>query len=61
VAIGTFVLFYGAAEAIAGIATGPLVQYASDLPPDAQAAAAGAVQILWDDFVTATCCFSSDR
>ena len=54
-------LFYGAAEAIAGTATGPLVQYASDLPPDAQAAAAGAVQILWDDFVTATCCFSSDR
>lgn len=52
VAIGTFMLFYGAAEAIAGIATGTLVQYASDLPPDAQAAAAGAVQTLWDDFVT---------
>jgi hypothetical protein len=32
VAIGTFMLFYGAAEAIAGIATGTLVQYASDLP-----------------------------
>jgi hypothetical protein len=52
VAIGAFVLFYGAAEAIAGIATGTLVQHVADLPSDAQAPAAGVVQALWDDFVT---------
>jgi hypothetical protein len=52
VATGVFVLFYGAAEAIAGVATGRLVQHVSDLPPDAQAAGAGVVQALWDDFVT---------
>jgi hypothetical protein len=40
VAAGAFALFYGAAEAIAGIATGTLVRYVFDLPPDAQAAAA---------------------
>jgi hypothetical protein len=33
VAAGAFALFYGAAEAIAGIATGTLVRYVFDLPP----------------------------
>ncbi len=37
VAAGAFALFYGAAEAIAGIATGTLVRYVSDLPPNAHA------------------------
>ena len=61
VAIGTFVLFYGAAEAISGVATGTLVRYVSDLLSDEQATAAGVVQTLWDDFGTATCCSSSDQ
>ena len=52
VAIGTFVLFYGAAEATSGVATGTLVQYVSDLPSDEQATAAGVVQALWDDLIS---------
>jgi hypothetical protein len=52
VAIGTFVLCYGAAEAISGVATGTIVKYAAGLPADEQAGAAGAAQVLWDDFIT---------
>ena len=52
VAVGTFVLFYGAAEAVSGVATGTLVQHVDGLPPDQQAAGAGVVQALWDQFVT---------
>lgn len=51
-AIGTFVLFYGAGEAVLGIATGVLVQHANTVPAQDRAAAAGAVEALWDDFVT---------
>ena len=52
-AIGPFILFYGAGEAILGIATGVLVQHANDVPPGQRGGAAGAVQALWDDFLTA--------
>jgi hypothetical protein len=51
VAIGTFVLFYGAAEAISGVATETLVRYVSDLPSDEQATAP-VWCTLWDDFGT---------
>jgi hypothetical protein len=51
VGVGAFVLCYGAAEAISGVATGTLVQHGSGLPPDGQAGAAGAVQALWDSFI----------
>jgi hypothetical protein len=51
VAVGVFVLFYGAAEAVSGVATGRLVRYVDGLPTDDQAGAAGTVQALWDDFV----------
>jgi hypothetical protein len=53
VALGPFVLFYGAGEAIAGIATGVLVEHANDVAAADRAAAAGAVQELWDKFITA--------
>lgn len=52
-AIGPFVLFYGAGEAILGVATGVLVEHANHVPPADRAAAAGAVQALWDDVVAA--------
>ncbi len=52
-AIGPFVLFYGAGEAILGVATGVLVQHANDVPADERAAAAGAAQALWDNFIAA--------
>ena len=51
-ALGPFVLFYGAGEAIAGIATGVLVEHANDVAAGDRAAAAGAVQELWDNFIT---------
>lgn len=51
-AIGAFVLFYGAAEAVSGVATGVLVQHVADLPASEQAPAAGVVQALWDEFLT---------
>ena len=53
VALGPFVLFYGAGEAIAGIATGVLVEHANDVAAADRGAAAGAVQELWDNFITA--------
>ena len=52
-AIVPFVLFYGAGEAVLGVATAVLTQHANDVPVDDQPAAAAAVQALWDDFVTA--------
>lgn len=52
IAIGTFVLFYGAGEAVLGIATGVLVRNANNTPAEERAGAAEAVQALWDDFIT---------
>jgi hypothetical protein len=49
VAAGAFALFYGASEAILGIATGVLVRHADAVPEADRAAAAAAVQALWDD------------
>jgi hypothetical protein len=51
-AIGLFLLFYVAGEAILGVATGVLVQYTDGLPADQGAAAAGAVQALWSNFIS---------
>ncbi len=48
-AIGPFVLFYGAGEAILGVATGVLVQHANDVPAGEREAAADAVTALWDN------------
>jgi len=52
-AIGPFVVFYVAADAIAGVATGVLVQHANDLPASEGAGAAEGAQALWDEFITA--------
>jgi hypothetical protein len=52
VAIGPFVLFYGAGEAVLGLATGVLVRHANDVAPSERGPAADAVQALWDDFIT---------
>ena len=53
VAAGVFVLFYGAAEAILGIAVGVLVQHANAAPENERAAVAAAIQTLWDDLLSA--------
>jgi hypothetical protein len=45
-AIGPFVLFYGAWEAVIGLATGALVQHANDAPAGEQAAVSDAIQSL---------------
>ena len=50
-AIGPFVLFYGAGEALLGVATGALVQHANDVGADQRPAAANAAQGLWDNFI----------
>jgi hypothetical protein len=47
IAAGTFVLFYGAAETILGIAVGVLVRHANAAPADDRAAVAAAIQTLW--------------
>lgn len=52
-AVTPFVLFYGAGEAILGVATGVLVQYADELPAAEQPAAAAAVQALWSNVIAA--------
>jgi hypothetical protein len=52
-AVTPFVLFYGAGEAILGVATGVLVQHADNVPAAEQAAAAAAVQALWSDVIAA--------
>ena len=46
-AIGPFVLFYSAGEAILGVATGVLVQHANDVPAAEREAAANAAGALW--------------
>jgi hypothetical protein len=48
-----FVLFYGAGEAILGIATGVVVEYANGVPRAERPGAAGAAQALWDDAIAA--------
>ncbi|HJV12564.1 MAG TPA: hypothetical protein VJ625_01625 [Propionibacteriaceae bacterium] len=52
VAAGAYVLCYGAAEAMVGIAAGVLVRYANVAPENEQAGVAAAVQRLWDDMLT---------
>ena len=53
VAAGAFVLCYGAAEAILGIAAGVLVRYANVAPEHERAGVAAAIQRLWDDVISA--------
>jgi hypothetical protein len=50
-AIGPFVLFYGAYEAVIGLATGALVQHANDAPAGDRAAVSGAIESLQDNVV----------
>jgi hypothetical protein len=45
-AIGPFVLFYGAWEAVIGLGTGALVQHANDVPPVQRPAVSDAIQSL---------------
>lgn len=52
VAAGVFATFYGAGEAVLGIATGVLVRHANEIPEEERAGAAGAAQALWDNVVT---------
>jgi hypothetical protein len=52
-AVTPFVLFYGAGEAILGVATGTLVQHADKVPAAEQPAAAAAVQALWSNVIAA--------
>jgi hypothetical protein len=49
IAVGPFVLFYGAGL---GIAVGVLVQYANAESPAERGAAVDAAQLLWDNFLT---------
>jgi hypothetical protein len=49
IAMGIFVIFYNAGDAIAGITTGILVRNARSLPPDQQAVTLQAVQMLFVD------------
>ena len=51
-AIGPFVLFYGAGEAILGVATGVLVEHANNVPAGERPAAADAVTALWDNIIS---------
>jgi hypothetical protein len=53
VAAGAFVLCYGAAEAILGIAAGVLVRYGNVAPENERAGVAAAIQSLWDDMISA--------
>lgn len=50
-AIGPFVLLYGAYEAVIGLATGALVQHANDVPADERPAVSGAIQSLQDNVI----------
>jgi hypothetical protein len=50
-AIGPFVLFYGAYEAVIGRATGALVQHANGAAPGERAAISGAIQSLQDNVI----------
>jgi hypothetical protein len=51
IAAGAFVLFYGAAETILGIAVGVLVRHANAAPENDRAAVAAAIQTLWRDLL----------
>jgi hypothetical protein len=50
-AIGPFVLFYGAWETVIGLATGALVQHANDAPVGERAALSDAIQSLQDNVI----------
>jgi hypothetical protein len=51
IAIGPFVLFYGAWEAVIGLATGALVQHANDAPAGERPAVSDAIQSLQDNAI----------
>ena len=53
VAMVAFVLWYGATEAVLGVATGVVVASLDDAPPGDQEGVASAARTLWDDPVTA--------
>jgi hypothetical protein len=50
-AIGPFVLFYGAWETVIGLATGALVQHANDAPPGQRPAVSDAIQSLQENVI----------
>ena len=50
-AIGPFVLFYAAWEAVIGLGTGALVQHANDVPPGQRPAVSDAIQSLQDNVI----------
>jgi hypothetical protein len=50
-AIGPFVLFYGAYEAVIGLGTGALVQHANDAAPGDRAAVSDAIQSLQQNVI----------
>jgi hypothetical protein len=50
-AIGPFVLFYGAWEAVIGLATGALVQHANDSPASERPAVSDAIQSVQDNVI----------
>lgn len=50
-AIGPFVLFYGAWEAVIGLATGALVQHANEVPAADRPAVSEAIQSLQDNVI----------
>jgi len=50
-AIGPFVLFYGAWEAVSGLATGALVQHGNDVPATERPAVSDTIQSLQDNAI----------
>jgi hypothetical protein len=50
-AIGPFVVFYGAYEVVIGLATGALVQHSNDAPTDERPALSDAIQSLQDNAI----------
>src|SRR5829696_4867277 len=50
-AVGPFVVLYGAYEAVIGLATGALVQHGNDVPADEQGAVSSAIQSLQDNVI----------
>ena len=50
-AIGPFVLFYGAWEAVAGLTVGALVQYTNGLPADERSIGSDAIESLYDNAI----------
>jgi hypothetical protein len=51
IAIGPFVLFYAAWEAVIGLAVGALVQHGNDVPADERPAVADSIQSLADNVI----------